>query len=319
VSNIIVENKVLKKTSKTLTNIRDYIRWSVSLMNENNVFFGHGSENSWDEAVHLVLSALHLKSIEVDKYMLDAVLTQEERLKIIHWVYQRVYLRKPLSYIIKKAWFAEMEFDIDERVLIPRSPIAELIYQSFSPWVNSPEKVANVLDLCTGSGCIGIACSTAFENANITLVDISDDAIDVANINIKKHHLEHRVKTVKSDLFTNLKGQKFDVIVSNPPYVDSGDLASMPKEFEFEPKIGLKAGNDGLDFAKKIILEAPTYMTENAVLIVEVGNSQYALMELCSDVAFTWLSFENGGDGVFLLSYNELIEYREKFEEYFLK
>jgi ribosomal protein L3 glutamine methyltransferase len=299
-----------------LHTIRDFIRWSISEMSVNQAYFGHGSDSVWDEAVHLVLSAINM-SHDIDGNMVASRLLLEEKKTIIEYVYQRAYERKPLPYILKKAWFAGMEFDIDERVIIPRSPIAELIQNDFSPWVNDIDDVKNVLDLCTGSGCIGIASATVFEDADITLVDISDDALTIANHNIRKHQLTDRVKAVKSDLFSNLKGQKFDVIVSNPPYVDKEDLDSMPKEYHYEPKLALEAGDDGLDLAKKIILEADQYMTENGVLIVEVGNSQYALMEMCPDIPFTWLSFSEGGDGVFLLTYEELVKYKDLFKRYF--
>lgn len=299
-----------------LHTIRDYIRWTISEMTVNKAYFGHGSESIWDESVHLVLSAINV-SHDIDSNMVSSRLLTQEKQQIIEYVYQRACQRKPLPYILKKAWFAGMEFDIDERVIIPRSPIAELIRNDFAPWVSDIDGVRNVLDLCTGSGCIGIASATVFEEADITLVDISDDALAIANHNIKKHQLTDRVKAIKSDLFSNLKGQKFDVIVSNPSYVDKEDLDSMPKEYHYEPKLALEAGDDGLDLAKKIILEADQYMTENGVLIVEVGNSQYALMEICPDIPFTWLSFSDGGDGVFLLNYDELVKYKDLFKQYF--
>ncbi len=300
----------------TLYTIKDFIRWTISEISREKAYFGHGSDSIWDEAVHLVLSAINM-SHAIDSNMVDAKLLNAEKEIIINYVYQRACERKPLPYILKKAWFADMEFDIDERVIIPRSPIAELIRNDFSPWVNDVDEVRNVLDLCTGSGCIGIASTQVFENADVTLVDISDEAIEVANHNIKKHQLSDRVQAVKSDIFTNLGEKKFGVIVSNPPYVDSNDLASMPSEYNFEPKLALEAGKDGLDLAKKIILEADKHLTEDGVLIVEVGNSQYALMEMCPDVPFTWLSFADGGDGVLLLTYAELVKYKEHFNNYF--
>ncbi|QIV95039.1 50S ribosomal protein L3 N(5)-glutamine methyltransferase [Allofrancisella frigidaquae] len=307
-----------KDILENLHSIKDYIRWAISEMTLQKAYFGHGSESVWDEAVHLVLSAINM-SHDIDSNMISAKLLTEEKSKIVDYVYQRAYKRKPLPYILKKAWFADMEFDIDERVIIPRSPIAELILNDFSPWINDVDEISEVLDLCTGSGCIGIACSDVFEKADITLVDISDGALEVARHNIAKHKLNDRVKAIKSDLFNNLEGKKFDVIVSNPPYVDRDDLASMPREYHYEPKLALEAGDDGLELAKRIILEADQYMTENGVLIVEVGNSQYALMEMCPDIPFTWLSFSEGGDGVFLLTYAELVKYKELFKEYFQK
>lgn len=301
---------------ENLHTIRDFIRWTMTEMTAEKVYFGHGSDNMWDEAVHLVLSAINM-SHDIDTGMVSAKLLTEEKKSIISYVYQRAHERKPLSYILKKAWFVDMEFDIDERVIIPRSPIAELIRNDYAPWVNDVDNIENVLDLCTGSGCIGIASSYVFENANITLVDISDDALEIANRNIKKHQLSDKVTAVKSDLFNNLGSKRFGVIVSNPPYVDSQDLASMPTEYHFEPKLALEAGNDGLDLAKRIILEADKHLTEDGVLIVEVGNSQHALMEMCPDIPFTWLSFAEGGDGVFLLTYAELVQYKDLFIKYF--
>lgn len=299
-----------------LVTIKDYVRFCISEMNSQNAYYGHGSTNSWDEAVHLVISAINLQ-YELDSSMIDARLTLEERELILDYIYQRAYTRKPLPYILKKAWFADMEFDIDERVIIPRSPVSELIKHAFSPWVNNQYDAKNVMDLCTGSGCIGIACAEVFTNANVTLVDISEDALEIANKNIKKHNLTNRVSAIKSDLFTNVGDVKYNLIVSNPPYVDKQDIDSMPKEYHYEPKLALEAGDDGLDLAKKIILEADKYLTQDGVLIVEVGNSQHALMNMCPDIPFTWLSFENGGDGVFLLNYQELIQYKDKFIQYF--
>ena len=306
-----------KDIINNLHTINDYIRWSISEMTTKNAYFGHGSESVWDEAVHLVLSALNIHH-DIDNNMTFSRLLTKEKDIIIDYVYKRAYQRKPLAYILNKAWFADMEFDIDERVIIPRSPLAELIRNDFSPWINDHSSVNNVLDLCTGSGCIGIACANTFENAKITLVDISTDALDVANHNIKKHSLNDRVQAINSNLFNNLNGKKFDLIISNPPYVDIKDLTSMPQEYHHEPKLALEAGNDGLDLAKRIILEADKYLTENGTLIVEVGNSQYALMDLCTDIPFTWLSFKDGGDGVFLLTYKELVKYKALFEKYFL-
>ena len=305
-----------KDIINNLNTIRDYIRWSMTEMTKNKVYFGHGSETAWDESIYLVLSALNI-STDVDSALIGSNLTTEEKELIIDYVYKRAYQKIPLPYILKKSWFAGIEFEVDERVLIPRSPIGELIKNNFSPWVSNIHNIDNVLDLCTGSGCIGIACYNVFENANITLADISDDALEVANINIKKHNVNDRVKAVKTDLFSNLQGQKFDVIVSNPPYVDKSDIDSMPEEYKIEPMLALEAGLDGLDLAKDIILNADKYLTEKGVLIVEVGNSQYALMDLCPDIPFTWLSFADGGDGVFLLTYNELLKYKDKFIKYF--
>ncbi|WP_116964836.1 50S ribosomal protein L3 N(5)-glutamine methyltransferase [Fastidiosibacter lacustris] len=295
-----------------LETIRDYLRWASSRFLEAELFYGHGTDSAWDEAVHLVLQALYLP-LDIDDRILDARLTHVERQKVIKWVYRRVVDRIPLPYLTKTAWFAGMKFYVDQRVIVPRSPIGELIRNEFEPWVNH-NKVLRILDLCTGSGCIGISCAHVFDQAQVTLVDISEDALAVAEKNIKLHNLENRVKTVYSDLFNSVQGQKFDLIVSNPPYVDHEDLSSMPEEYLKEPILALGSGEDGLDITRRILIEASDYLTEDGILIVEVGNSQCALCEAFSEVPFTWLNFEDGGEGVFLLTYQELITYKKAFE-----
>lgn len=295
-----------------LHTIRDYIRWTASYFNREQVYFGHGSDNSWDEAVFLVLGALHLPW-DTDPAALDARLTMEERTQICEIVKRRVNERIPLAYLTKEAWFAGMPFYVDERVLVPRSPIAELIEQGFSPWLCGDE-VNDILDLCTGSGCIGIACAKAFPEARVDLSDISEDALAVANINIKRHHLEQRAKTIHSDLFADLpSSNRYDLIVSNPPYVDADDFSSMPPEFQHEPELGLTSGRDGLDCIRAILTKAGDYLSEYGVLVAEVGNSQVALQEAYPDVPFLWLDFEQGGHGVFVLTAAQLLQYRGRF------
>lgn len=295
-----------------LHTIRDYIRWAASYFNREQVFFGHGSDNSWDEAVFLVLGALHLPW-DTDPAALDARLTLEERTRICEIVERRVNERIPLAYLTGEAWFAGLPFYVDERVLVPRSPIAELIERGFSPWLCGDE-VNQILDLCTGSGCIGIACAKAFPEAQVDLSDISDDAIAVANINIKRHQLEQRVRTFHSDLFVDLpSANRYDLIVSNPPYVDADDFSSMPPEFQHEPELGLTSGNDGLDCIRAILTQAGDYLSEYGVLVAEVGNSQVALQEAYPDVPFLWLDFEQGGHGVFVLTAAQLLQYKGRF------
>lgn len=295
-----------------LITIRDYIRWATSRFEEAEIYCGHGCDNPWDEAVQLVLQALFLPLGEVDDRVLDSRLTTIERERVIEWIYRRVVDRVPLPYITNTAWFVGKKYYVDQRVLIPRSPIGELIRNEFEPWVNI-DNVYSVLDLCTGSGCIGIASHDVFPEANITLADISEDALEVAKRNIRLHHVGDHVMTIQSDLFSNLGGERFDLILSNPPYVDKSDIDSMPKEYHKEPKLGLEAGTDGLDIVRRILREAPHHLNENGVLIVEVGNSQYTLQESYPSVPFTWISFEDGGDGVFLLTSKELIKYHETF------
>lgn len=288
-----------------LFTIRDFIRWGASEFNAAKLYFGHGTDNAWDEAEHLVLHAIHLVPPLANEW-LSARLTQDERLRVLHNLQRRIEERIPAAYITGQTWFAGLPFVVDERVLVPRSPIGELIQKRFEPWlINEPTQI---LDLCTGSGCIGIACAYAFPDAEIQLSDISFDALAVAEENIQQHNLEDRVFALQSDLFENLAGQKFDLIVSNPPYVDADDLASMPQEYHAEPEIGLGSGHDGLDFTRRLLSEASDYLHDDGVLIVEVGNSWVALEEAYPDVPFTWIEFERGGHGVFMLKKVDLLD-----------
>jgi ribosomal protein L3 glutamine methyltransferase len=287
-----------------LFTIRDFIRWGVSEFNAAKLYFGHGTDNAWDEAEQLVLHAISLTPPLADEW-LDARLTAHERQRVISNIQRRVDERIPAAYITGRAWFAGLPFIVDERVLVPRSPIGELIGKEFQPWLS--QEPTRILDLCTGSGCIGIACAYAFPDAEIQLSDISFDALEVAEENIQQHNLEERVFAIQSDLFANLAGQQFDLIVSNPPYVDADDLASMPPEYHAEPEIGLGSGEDGLDFTRRLISEASNYLTDDGVMIVEVGNSWVALEEAYPEIPFTWIEFERGGHGVFMLRKADLL------------
>ncbi|MFP8965409.1 50S ribosomal protein L3 N(5)-glutamine methyltransferase [Pokkaliibacter sp. CJK22405] len=287
-----------------LSTIRDMIRWAVSRFSEAKIFFGHGTDNAWDEAVNLVLNSVHL-AWDVDKEVLDARLTRQEREKIADWVVKRVKDRIPAAYLIGEAWFAGLKFYVDQRVLVPRSPLAEMIEQRFEPWLQY-KPVGRILDLCTGSGCIGIACAAAFPEASVDLVDISADALAVAKLNIKRHHMEDRVSAIRSDVFNGVAEQQYDLIVSNPPYVDAEDFASMPDEYHHEPALGLSSGDDGLDVTRRILREAVDYLSDDGLLIVEVGNSEIHLQEQYPQVPFLWLDFEHGGHGVFMLTAEQL-------------
>lgn len=300
-----------EQVTKELKTVRDFIRWTCSLLNEHDVFLGHGNVSEWDESVQLVMAAIHL-SWNNDAAVLDARLLTHEKKRVIDFVKQRVEERKPLPYIINEAWFMEMPFYVDERVLIPRSPIAQLLETEFSPFLRSGP-VGHILDLCTGSGCIGIACAYVFEEAEVDLIDISEDALEVARINIEQHELEERVTPIHSDLFASVKGMKYDLIVSNPPYVDQDDFETMPVEFQHEPELALTSGCDGLDITRRILREANDYLTDDGLLVVEVGNSEVHLMEQFPHVPFTWVDLPNGGNGVFVISAQELKQYRDEF------
>jgi ribosomal protein L3 glutamine methyltransferase len=295
--------------SDQLHTLRDYIRYAMSQFGQHGVYFGHGTDNAWDEATQLVLAAVHLPW-DTNPAVLDSRLTCAEKQQVLAYIEQRAVARKPLPYITKEAWFCQLPFYVDERVLIPRSPIAELIENQFSPWLGEGA-VDRVLDLCTGSGCIGIAAAYAFPEAEVDLVDISKDAIAVANLNISKHELTDRVHAVESDLFQNLTGKRYNLIVSNPPYVDAADLASMPQEYDHEPELALGSGPDGLEITREILRQANDYLTDDGLLIVEVGNSEVHLMEQYPELPLIWLEFEHGGNGVFAISAHELSQYRD--------
>mgnify|MGYP001941537667 CR=1 FL=1 len=292
-----------------LHTLRDYVRFAMSEFTRHEVFLGHGTDSNWDEAVQLVLAAVDL-TWDVNPAVLDGALLPDEKARVLSFIEQRVHERKPLPYITRQAWFCELPFYVDERVLIPRSPIGELIQQQFSPWL-AEGPVTKVLDLCTGSGCIGIACAYAFADAEVDLVDISTDALDVARLNIEKHGLEDRVVAIESDLFSGLQGRKYELIVSNPPYVDAADLASMPDEFRHEPELALGSGCDGLDITRRILRQACDYLTEEGLLVVEVGNSEVHLMQQYPELPVIWLEFEQGGNGVFAISAAELAQHKD--------
>ncbi|MGM0767521.1 MAG: 50S ribosomal protein L3 N(5)-glutamine methyltransferase [Pseudomonadota bacterium] len=290
-----------------LATVRDYLRYVSSQFSASPLYFGHGTDNVWDEAVQLVMRSLHLP-LENNSLFLDARLTREERELIISRMRRRIEERVPLAYLLGEAWFMGLPFHVDERVLVPRSPIGELIERGLQPWLGDAP-VERILDLCTGSGCIGIGAATIFEDAEVDLADISTDALDVAASNIELHELQNRVRTVQSDVFKGIDG-RYDVILSNPPYVDAGDLADMPEEYRHEPALGLAAGADGLDIAHRIIAEAGEHLNPGGLLIVEVGNSWVALEQAYPDLPFTWLEFENGGDGVFLITAEDLKQWQ---------
>lgn len=296
-----------------LQTLRDFVRWALTNFNSHHLYYGHGTDNAWDEALHLVLGSLHLPW-DSDERLLDARLTQLEREKLVELIRRRCEDRTPLPYLLGESWFAGLPFKVDARVLIPRSPIAELIQDGFAPWFNEDEAPARILDLCTGSGCIGIACAYAFPTAHVTLSDVSEDALTVASENISRHHLSDRVVATPSDLFAALEGETFDLIVSNPPYVDQQDLSLMPEEYHQEPELALAAGDDGLDLVRVILAQARKHLNEGGVLVVEVGNSETHLETLFPQVPFLWVEFESNANGVFVLTAEQLDEFQADFD-----
>ncbi len=303
----------VNEAAAQLHTIVDFVRWGASRFNQAKLYFGHGADNAVDEALFLTLHALHLTP-PLAPELHQARLTESEKEAVLALFHRRIEERLPVPYLTHEAWFGGMSFYVDERVLVPRSPFAEVIEQQFAPWLDE-ERTEKILDLCTGSGCIAIACAIAFPWAEVDALDVSPEALEVAKINIERHELEDQVNAIQSDLFSAIKGKRYDLIVSNPPYVDAEDMASMPEEFQREPALGLAAGEDGLDIVLKILCQASDHLTEEGVLVVEVGNSEEALVNRFPEVPFVWLEFERGGHGVFLLQAETLLEYRDLFNQ----
>lgn len=292
-----------------LSTFRDMVRWGTSQFNAANLHFGHGYTNAWDEALCLVRHVLHLSPDE-DKHVADARLLLSEREQIAALFQRRIQEHKPAAYLTHEAWFAGLSFYVDERVIIPRSPIAELIQQQFSPWLS--EEPENILDMCTGSGCIAIASALNFPDATIDAVDISKDALDVARRNVQQHQLESRVNLIQSDLFTSIPPKKYSLIICNPPYVDAKEMAALPQEYQHEPTLALAGGADGLDLVQKILDQAADYLTPEGILIVEVGASAPAAETRFANYPLTWLEFEHGGSGVFLMRKDKIKKFQRK-------
>ncbi len=302
----------IRAIASELHTIRDLVRWGMSQFNKAGLCFAHGMPDALDEAVYLCLASLHLPP-DLSNDFFDCRLTHEEKRSVLENYRLRLNKRKPAAYITREAWFAGLSFYVDERVLIPRSPIAELIQQQFSPWIDA-NRVKRVLDLCTGSGCIAVACGYAFEQADIVASDVSKDALDVAAINRSNHGLDDRLQLIESDLFENIPGQKFDIIVSNPPYVSEQEMSELDKEFSFEPGRGLVAGKKGMDIVVPMLQQAAAYLSDHGILVVEVGYSMPALVEMLPEVPFTWLEFVHGGEGVFLLTLEQLRACQQMFD-----
>lgn len=296
-----------------LHTLRDVLRWTTSRFNAAELFYGHGNADAFNDALQLILHSLHLPSTEFPELFADARLTQAEKQAIALLVERRITDRVPVPYLIHEAWFAGMPFYVDERVLIPRSPFAELIHDHFMPWLSDPDSITSILDLCTGGGCIAIACAEAFPDADVDAIDISNDALDVANINIKKHGLKDHVRTIQSDLWSALDKQKYDLIVSNPPYVGADEMATLPAEYRHEPHSALEAPDNGLALVEQILLRAAEFLTPEGLLFVEVGNSDLNVMEKWPDIEFMWLDFEYGGHGVFCLNRDQCVAFTRRY------
>jgi len=290
-----------------LHTLRDFVRWGASRFNEANLFFGHGTDNAIDEAVALILHALHLNQ-NLPESLWACHLTFDEKQQISQLFQRRINERIPAPYLTNEAWFAGLSFYVDQNVLIPRSPIAELIEQQFDPWLET-DQIQTILEIGTGSGCIAIATALVLTDAHIDAVDISSQAIKIAQKNIETYDLINRVTLLEGDVFEPVQNKKYDLIICNPPYVDAFEMENLPPEFQHEPRLALEAGNDGLDIVRTILQQAHNYLNDKGLLVVEVGASQPTLLETYPDVDFIFPDFKRGGDGVFLLTKQQLETY----------
>ena len=306
----MIEPREQQQALSTLRTPRDCLRWGESALRRGEVFLGHGTDDHGDECLALLMHVLALP-LDSDPRLLDARLLPDEIEDYVALVIRRVNERVPTPYLTHQAWFCGLPFFVDERVLIPRSPLAELIEAGFQPWLEA-ERIARVLDLCTGSGCIAIACAHALEHALVDASDISEQALDVCRRNIEEHGLEERVRALQADGFDGLE-ERYDLIISNPPYVDREEMQALPDEYRHEPALALASGDDGLDFTRRVLLEAADRLTDDGVLIVEVGASDRHVMDTWPEVPFLWFEFERGGHGVFMLDRQQLIDYRDHF------
>ena len=290
--------------TSVLRTVRDLVRWGASEFARAGLYFGHGTDNALDEAFHLVLHALRLPA-DLPAVYLEANVTTAERTAAVRLLRARTRTRKPAAYLIGEIQFAGLTFHVDERVLIPRSPIGELILKRFEPWL--PQEPEVILDLCAGSGCIGIACALAFPLARVDLAETDAGALEVCRQNVELHRCAGRVRMIRTDVFSALKGSRYDLIVANPPYVPTAELKGLPAEYRHEPRVALDAGKDGMDVVARILAEAPEHLSETGVLICEVGGSQPEFTARWPELPVIWMEFEHGGDGVFLISRADLV------------
>ena len=292
-------------TPNNFSTVRDLLRYAVTRFNNEQLFFGHGSSNALDEAAYLILHTLKLPLDQLDPF-LDARLLPEEIASVMRVIERRSKDRVLAAYITNEAWLGAYRFYVDERVIVPRSFIAELIPLHFSPWIQDPEAIVNALDLCTGSGCLPILLADAFPNAQIDAVDISADALAVARKNVDEYQLQDRINLVESDLYTQLPLRKYDLIISNPPYVNSGSMSKLPQEYLREPQLALAGGEDGMDLVRKIVAGAAERLTPEGVLVVEIGNERAFAEAAFPELELTWLTTSAGDDMVFLVTAEQL-------------
>jgi ribosomal protein L3 glutamine methyltransferase len=295
--------------TQDLETLRDWLRYAVSRFTEAKLAFGHGTTNAYDEAAYLLLHALHLPLDRLEPF-LDAKLTQVERGQVMQLLERRIDQRVPAAYLTHEAWLGNFRFAIDERVLIPRSYIAELLPDGLAPFVGPPEAVATALDLGTGSGCLAILLAHAYTSADIDAVDISTDALTVAQRNVSDYGLADRINLIRSDLYANLHSKSYDLIISNPPYVTALDMADLPAEYRHEPPLALAGGEDGLDAVRTILAESQRYLNPGGTLVVEVGHNRTAVELAFPRLPFVWLETATSSDSVFLLKREELVEAR---------
>ena len=288
-----------------LVTVRDWLRWAVSRFNEAGLFYGHGTDNAWDEAVWLILATLHLPRDTLDPW-LDARLTKSERLTLLNNLQQRVVHRLPTAYLVQEAWLGPFRFYVDQRVIVPRSYFAELLENGFAPWIEDADAVGTALDLCTGSGCLAILMAHAFPNATVDAIDISADALAVAHRNIADYGLDDRVHAIGSDLFAAVKSKRYDLILCNPPYVTTAAMNALPAEYRHEPALALAAGADGLDVVRRILAEAREHLNPGGLIAIEVGHNQELVEAAFPDLPAVWLDTEHAEGKVFLVTREDL-------------
>ena len=289
-----------------LVTVRDWLRYAVTRFNRAGCFYGHGLQDAYDEAVYLILHTLALPLDRLEPF-LDACIPGDEREDILEVIEKRAVDRLPAAYITGEAWLGEFRFQVDKRVIIPRSYFAELLHDGFTPWVQDPDAVTAAMDMCTGSGCLAILMAFAFPNAEIVAVDISQDALDVAAANIAAYGLEDRIRLVKSDGFAQVPEQRFDFILSNPPYVTREAMDALPAEYLHEPGLALGSGEDGLDLVRKLLADAPRYLAPEGLLAIEVGHNREIVEEAFPALSPTWLSAPSGDDKIFILAAGQLL------------